>query len=32
MRQINYIAAMPGFCFKQDSSYNGTGEYVAGNS
>lgn len=28
----NYIAAMPGFCFKQDSSYNGTGEYVVGNS
>ena len=27
----NYIAAMPGFCFKQDSNYNGSGEYVSGN-
>lgn len=27
----NYIAAMPGFCFKQDSNYNGNGEYVSGN-
>lgn len=28
----NYIAAMPGFCFKQDSSYNGVGVYVEGKS
>lgn len=32
MRQINYIAAMAGFCFKQDSSYNSVGVYVVGNS